>query len=218
MRYEEILKDKEKMKILSRVIAHLMGDGCVSERYFVYCNKDEYLLNSYKKDILELFGNIHIITGTYSSGTRLIQNQDKGILNFLKSLIKDFRSFALEFPSFLDSIEYKKEFLSAIYDDEGTVALRVFRKTNEIKKNLTIASKSKKFMEDLKVILENDFGIKCNKIGFSKRRFPNNKEFVTWNLSITGKENFVKFRDKINFNHPAKRDKLNLMINSYIRK
>ncbi len=105
-----------------------------------------------------------------------------------------------------------------IYDDEGTVALRIFKKTNEIKRNLTIASKSKKFMEDIKKILEKDFKIKCNKIGFSIRKFPNNKEFVTWNLSITGKENFLKFRDKINFNGPIKRKKLDLMINTYIRK
>jgi len=218
MDYLEILKDKEKSKTLARIIAHLMGDGCVTKRYFVYCNKDEYLLETYKKDVLNLFGEIHIITGTYASGTKLIQVQNKKILNFLSSLVNDFRSFALVFPKCLDAIELKKEFLSAIYDDEGTVALRIFRKTNDLKRNLTIASKSKRFMEDIKKILEEDFDIKCNKIGFSIRRFPNKKEFITWNLSITGKENLIKFRDKINFNAPIKRKQLDLMINSYIRK
>jgi len=218
MKYRYLLKDKEKMKVLTRVIAHLMGDGCVSKKYFAYYNKDDFLLENYKKDLINLFGNLHIITGEVNSGTKLIQNQDKEILNFLKSLVGDFRSFALRFPVFLKDICLKKEFLSVIYDDEGTVALRIFKKTNEIKRNLTIASKSKKFMEDIKKILEKDFKIKCNKIGFSIRKFPNNKEFVTWNLSITGKENFLKFRDKINFNGPIKRKKLDLMINTYIRK
>jgi len=44
------------------------------------------------------------------------------------------------------------------------------------------------------------------------------KEFVTWKLSITGKENFIKFEDKINFSSPNKKERLNIMINSYIRK
>jgi len=217
MKYENILTDYEKMKVLARVLAHLMGDGCVGERYFAYYNKEDFLLDNYQKDILELFGDIHIITGKMNSGVKLIQNQDKEILNFLKSLVNDFRSFSLKFPSFLDLMDYKKEFLKAIYDDEGTAGFRIFRKTNEFKRNLTIASKSRKFMEDIKRILEEDFDVKCNRIG-SFRKNLNGKEFITWQLSITGKENFIKFRDKINFSLPRKKEKLDLMINSYIRK
>jgi len=176
-----------------------------------------FLLNNFKKDINQLFGEVHFITGKMNSGTRLIQIQNKEILDFLKNLISDFRSFALRFPDFLNSKELKREFLKAIFDDEGCVALRTFKKTNEIKRNLEIASKSKKFMEDLKNILERDFTIKCNKIIYFKRNL-NGKEFITWKLSITGKENFIKFQDKINFNAFSKKEKLDLMINSYHRK
>jgi hypothetical protein len=217
MNLNNIKTDRDKMKILSRVVAHLMGDGCVTNRYFSYYNKNEYLLEKYEEDIQKLFGNVHIIHGKVNSGTSLVQVQNKPILEFLRSLIKDYRSFSLEYPKFLDDLEFKKEFLRSIYDDEGTVSLRVFKKTNEIKRNLTIASKSKRFIEDIKDILEKDFNILCNRIGFSKKRMGD-KEFVIWYVSITGKENFILFRDKINFNHPLKKEKLDLMINSYIRK
>ena len=72
-------------------------------------------------------------------------------------------------------------------------------------------------MEQIKRILEEDFNIKTNKIISSKRKL-NKKEFITWKLSITGKENFIKFRDKIDFSHPLKKQKLRMMIFSYIRK
>ena len=215
--FEEILNNKEKMKILARVVAHLMGDGCVTNRYFSYYNKDETLLINYERDVTGLFGNIHLIRGKVNSGTKLIQVQNKSILNFLRSLVKDYRSFSLEYPQFLDTIELKKEFLKAIFDDEGCVALRIFKKTNEIKRNLEISSKSKKFLVDIKNILEKDFEITSNKI-ISFERNLGGKIFITWKLSITGKENFIKFRDKINFYHPSKEDKLDLMIKSYIRK
>ena len=217
MEFENILKDKEKMKILTRIISHLMGDGCVTNRYFAYYNKNEFLLDKYENDILKLFGNLHIIKGQVNSGTKLIQVQNKKILNFLKTLVKDFRSSYLEYPEFLSDIEYKREFLKAIFDDEGSVGLRIFKKTNELKRNLTIASKSEKFLNDLKTILEKDFDIISNRIIYYTKRLGE-KQFTTYYLSITGKENFIKFRNKINFYHPEKREKLNLMIKSYIRK
>jgi hypothetical protein len=217
MDYSYILKDHEKKKVFSRVIAHLMGDGCVTNRYLGYYNKDPYLLESFERDIVFLFGDIHLIKGKVNSGTSLVQVQNKNILDFLRELVPDFRSFSLFFPRFIDSRECKIEFLKAIYDDEGSVGLRVFNKTNEIKRNLTIASKSKKFILDIKGVLENDFKIKCNKIGYSKKAI-NEKTFITWNVSITGRENFVKFRENISFNAPKKIKKLDMMINSYVKR
>lgn len=217
MPYEEILNDQDKLKILSRIIAHLMGDGCVTDRYFAYYNKDETLLDNFEKDVSNLFNVPHFIKGKVKSGTKLVQVQNKPILIFLKSLVEDYRSFSLSIPKFIKDKTLKSEFLRALYDDEGCVSLRVFRKTGELSRNLDIGSKSKTFLEEIKEILENDFNIKCNRIG-SYGRFLNGKHFTTFKLSITGKENFVIFRDQINFSHPIKKEKLDRMINSYIRK
>ena len=44
------------------------------------------------------------------------------------------------------------------------------------------------------------------------------KKFTNYVLSITGKENFLGFRNEIGFSHPNKINRLNDLINSYIRK
>jgi len=61
---EEIRADREKIKALARVIAHLMGDGTVSKKYFAYYNKNQYLLDKFEIDLHALFGKIHCIKGT----------------------------------------------------------------------------------------------------------------------------------------------------------
>lgn len=202
---------------LARVVGNLMGDGNVSKKYLRYNNKNYFLLNNFKRNFLFLYPETHFIYGAVNSGTSFVQVQNKKIIGFLLNLCGDFRSQNLKFPKFLTSKEMKKEFISAIFDDEGCVALRIFKKTNEIKRNLEIASKSKSFLMEIKEILEKDFNIKCNKI-ISFHRTLNKKEFTTYKLSITGKENFIKFKDSINFYHPDKKNRLNLMISSYIRK
>lgn len=202
---------------LARITGHLMGDGNVSRRYLRYNNKNVFLLENFKKHFLNLYPLSHFIEGKVNSGTSFVQVQNKQIINFFFDLCGDFRSGNLRFPKFLKHPELKREFISAIFDDEGCVALRVFRKTNEIKRNLEIASKSKEFLEEIKEVLERDFRIKCNKIICFKRNLDN-KEFLTWKLSITGKENFVRFRENINFDSPDKIKKLDNMIDSYIRK
>jgi len=202
---------------LSRIVGHLMGDGYVSKRYIRYNNKERFLIDNFRSHFSNCFPNVNFIYGKVNSGTLFIQIQNKDTINLLFNLCKNFKSDSLVFPKFIDTLEMKREFISAIFDDEGCVGLRIHKKTGDIKRNLEIASKSKKFMEDIKNTLENDFGIRCNKIISFKRKL-NDKEFITWKLSITGKENFIKFKDKINFTHPDKKEKLNAMINSYIRK
>ncbi len=142
---------------------------------------------------------------------------NKALLNFLKSLINDYRSFSLYIPKFIESKELQREFLRAFYDDEGCVALRVFRKTNEIKRNLTLSSNSLTLIKEIKEILIKKFHIKSNKVSkYVKKRDSGN--FINYVLSITGKENFVKYRKEIGFTHPGKIERLNKMISSYIRK
>ncbi len=202
---------------LARIIGHLMGDGNVSKRYLRYNNKNIFLLENFKEHFLNLYPLTHFIEGRVNSGTSFVQVQNKQIIHFFFDLCGDFKSGNLRFPKFLKRLELKREFISAIFDDEGCVGLRIFRKTNEIKRNLEIASKSKEFLEDIKKVLESDFKIKCNKLIYFKRNLGE-KEFVTWKLSITGKENFIKFRENINFSSPNKIEKLDQMIGSYIRK
>lgn len=214
---EIIFSDKEKLKILARTVAHYMGDGGVTNKYAAYFNKNETLLNNFEKDITILFEGVHITKGKYNSGTKLLQIHNKQIIQFLKELVSDYRSGALKLPEFIKSIELQKEFLKALFDDEGCVAFRIHKPTGDLKRNLSLASKSKKLIEDLKYVLETNFDIKCNKINeYIAKKWG--KEYPIFTLFISGKENFVKFRDLINFDHPVKRERLNIMISSDIRK
>ncbi len=213
---DEIFGDNKKIRILARVVAHYMGDGCVTNRYAAYFNKNETLLKNFEKDILSLFEGVHIIRGKCNSGTKLIQIQNKQIIKFLKELVSDYRSSALKFPRFINHKDLEREFLRAIYDDEGCVALRTFKKTNDIKRNITLSSNSKEFLEKIKEILKNDFDITSNKLTLNKRS-RGVKEYINYVLSISGRSNFIKFKELIGFNHPDKINKLELMINSYIR-
>ncbi|MEK6891205.1 MAG: LAGLIDADG family homing endonuclease [Nanoarchaeota archaeon] len=214
--YHYILQDIEKSKILSRIVAHLMGDGHINHRYLRYNNKEEFLLNQFQNDMGSLFKDLHFIKGKVNSGTSFVQVQNKPIIFFLNSLAPDFRSYNLLFPKFVNNLELKREFLKALYDDEGCVGLRTFKKTNEIKRDITFSSNSLKLIEEIKNMLKEDFDITSNKVSkYVKTR--EDKIFTNYVLAITGKYNFESFRDEIGFYHPIKANKLNLMINSYIR-
>ena len=167
--------DNKKKIILARIVSHLMCDGCVTIRYLRYNNQNKTLINNFKKYFIEIFPLTHFIEGVNNSETFFVQVQNKNILNLLFSIVQDFRSQYLRFPKIFDSQETKKEFISALFDDEGCVGLRLFEKTNEIKRNLEVASKSKDFLEDIKYILEKDFKIKCNKLISFKRNFNTSK-------------------------------------------
>jgi len=207
----------EKEKALTRIVAHLMGDGCVSKRYFGYYNKELSLLEHFKKDLAFLFPDTHFISGKCNSGTSFYTIQNKKIHTFLLSLLQDFRSHNLVLPEFINTKELQVEFLRALFDDEGTVGVYVYQKTNEIKRKIAISSTSLKLLNQIKGILEIHFDIKSNKI-IRCIKITDSKKFIYYILAITGRENFIKFRNQINFKHPIKRKKLDLMINAYIRK
>jgi len=217
MDYSFILQDSQKSQILARILAHLMGDGCVTNKYFAYYNKEEFLLEKFERDLCTLFGKLHIIKGQVNSGTffRMICNKD--IRLFFLSIVDNFKSNYLRLPLFINSKELQKEFLKSFYDDEGCVALRIFTKTGEIKRNLTLSSNSLFLLQEIKEILKLNFNITSNRIIKSLRK-RNGREFVNYVLSITGKSNFERFRDLIGFYHPSKIERLNKMISSYIRK
>jgi len=218
MSYDHLIEDSFKSLVLARIVAHLMGDGCVTKRYFAYTNQDSFLLSNFEKDIISLFGKIHITKSKTNSNTFIYMIQNREILNFLNQLFPNYRSHFIEIPKFVKpSPPLQKEFLKAFFDDEGSVGLRVFRKTGEIKRNLTLSSNSFNFIKQVKKILKINFGILSNKILTCKKKIEN-KQYTNYILSITGKENFVKFRDKIGFSSPNKNHKLNSLISSYIRK
>lgn len=205
-------------EVTARIIAHLIGDGCVTSGYLRYCNTNEKLLQQFRTDIKTEFGNVHFTEGKVNSGTRFVHIRSKEIVKKLYEYVKSYKSGDAEIPQqiLVGPSKLKAEFLRALFDDEGSVGLRVYKPTGEIKRDVHMASKSRKLLEQIKRILENEFKIRCNRIGkYIKNR--NGKQYITLVLHITGRTNLRRFSSIINFSHLEKRAKLQQLLYSYKR-
>ena len=203
-------------KRLARILAHLMGDGCVA-KYIRYHNKEQALLNQFKTDFVKLFGNVHFTEGMSNSGTSFVNVQNKRIREILFKLHKDYRSEKIEIPKqiLLSGKPIKKEFLKAFFDDEGCATMKFCQTSKEIKCAVQLTSKSLKILRQIKKLLEKEFSITCNKL-MQATKITGNKKFITWMLAITGKENLIRFTDEINFYHPRKIENLNQIKAYYV--
>lgn len=201
-------------KAYARIIAHIMGDGNLTEKYIRYNNKNHTLLEQFKKDIILVFRKTHFTEGKVNSGTPFVNVSSKAIVADLRKHHPTYKSGEINVPPFIrkSNLNIKAEFLKAYYDDEGCASLRSFR-GKEWKRSISLGSKSRTMLENIYTFFINDFDIKPNKlIAYSY------KGFIWYILTITGKENIEQFSKKIGFSHPDKIQKLDRILQSYIRK
>ncbi|MFH1473821.1 MAG: LAGLIDADG family homing endonuclease [Candidatus Aenigmatarchaeota archaeon] len=191
---------------LVRLIAHMLGDGCITlnkkgHYNFQYYNKSEHLREMFKADSRKVFGNLYIHEAV-NKGTPYIFLPAPVAIIFLH-LVKDFHSKKSRVPKFIktSSSKVKREFIKSIFDDEGSVK---FRK-NE--RNIEFALSNKPFVNDVKILL-NEFGIKTSKI--SER--TDKKGYYKAYFYIRNYHNISKFYKSIGFYHPKKQKKLEEII------
>jgi hypothetical protein len=198
-------------KNFTRCLAKISGDGYLYYRYIRYSNKCPELIKEFKKDILKEFRNINLTEGKTNSGTPFVQIHGRNIIKKFLEHLSDFKSKNIVIPLAIKEANknIKKEYLRAFYDDEGCSSLRIFNKTKEWKRTLALGSNSKRILEEIKIMLLNDFNIKSNNI------IKNKREDCCYVLGISGKDNFIKFRKEIGFKHPKKSKILDLIIESY---
>lgn len=202
-------------KQFARCLAKISGDGNLCKYYLRYSNTCDFLREEFKEDMKSEFGYTHFCEGAGNSGTKFVQVHGKGIVEkFLKEM-DDFRSCFVSVPQRIvhsKNLSVISAYLRALYDDEGCVALRLYRKTNEWKRNITLTSNSVKLLMQVKDILFLKFDINSNKIIPNATNRDRDKSFV---LAISGRENISKFKRGIGFKHPQKKEKISLMIASY---
>ena len=195
----------------ARCLAKISGDGYLGKRYIRYANKCSILLDEFVRDVQREFPGTVITRGITNTGTPFRQIHGKRIIHSFLQHLPDFRSSVIKIPDEVKNStrEIKSAYLRAFYDDEGCAAVRIFRKTGEWKRNITLTSNSKTMLEDVKNMLLREFKIETNII------IRNNKKDRAYVLGISKKKNFSTFQEKIGFNHPNKQKRLSLMIESY---
>lgn len=196
---------------MARCIAKICGDGNLSKTNVRYTNTCSVLLEQFKTDMTKEFGKVHFTIGSVKSGTQFVNISSKAIAASFKGFLSSYKSRDISIPSEItENVDLLREFLISYFDDEGCASLRLDKKTNEWKRNVTVASNSIKMIMQIKSTLESVFGIYANTI------IKDSKGDKIWYvISITGKSNFIVFKEELGFTHPRKAKRLELILKSY---
>jgi hypothetical protein len=189
---------------LTAVHAYLCGDGYViqnpktqKKKYYMigFRNTNSVLLKDFQNKFEKAFGKKPYIT---NEGRCRIGSKD--VYKKLTENFGSFYSYHWTFPELND--RYSRVWLRAFFDCEGWVVCKSHQN-----RCIGLDCVNKKGMYQIKKALEN-IGIMC------KVRSRNTRNIFS--LSISGKENLIKFRDEIDFLHPSKKDKLDNVIKDFI--
>ncbi len=202
------------------LLAKFIGDGFVCRRYAGYANTDPELLQFFEEAVKRVYGaEVYVADVSFtSSKARGKFLYKRLVLRDLFSILPSFRSEDVYVPRavFLSPIAVKSAFLQSLFDDEGSPSIRTYRKTGEIKRSISISSKSELLMAGVRTLLC-EFGIVTNRpVVYTSRT-----GFVQHYLQITGGRpagrNFILFNEHIGFVSSRKREKLGQILSSYRR-
>ena len=201
---------------LARLLGHSFGDGNIhrSKHYFIYTNSNKKLQERVKKLVKKEFKDVKICERRSGMGVTQLQFSAK-VGRKLEELggirgSKVHQSFQV--PQWIKDGEEKVKvnFLAAIFDDEG-----YFRDSRGCKQIVLKFSKTKRledslvnFLKEISQLL-NELGIKASDIKKDQEKSNSTGEIiVSKRIWITGKTNFIRFKEKIPISHPIKKRKL----------
>jgi len=196
-------------KNLVRIIAHIIGDGGISNKpsnfTATYSNKSQVLLKEFKNDIENVFGKIKL-SSFYDGKTKCMQLFYPSIVGLMLNRIigvqsgkhKHIPDLILESNDNLKCI-----FLKSLFDDEGNVNMEAY------KINFEIASYN--IISGVKFML-NELLIKSSKIVRVDRLV---NDVPRYKITVNGKPNLMRFSKLIGFNSKEKSERLRALINFY---
>ena len=175
----EVIKPKDWSPELVFVTAHFMFDGRIDHEGCEYYNRSDFLLQKMREAMLKLFG---LQSQIYKRdfGVKQIRYYYVELGDYIKEK-------SLELLKYIktSSPEEKKIFLRAFFDDEGCMSY--YQKSN--KRSVRGYQDDKDTLLLIQTLLQ-DFGISSTM-----------EKGYTYEVVIRGKENLVRFRDKINFSN-----------------
>jgi DNA-binding Xre family transcriptional regulator len=206
IRLKEIILDNA----LARTLGHILGDGGIhiikkEKKYRAfYVNNEDTLLHVFKSDVQQIFGD---------STVYFRRREEHGDEIWLSSTVGFLLYKFLEYDKFSEkrvpslikksnNPEIICSFLQALYDDEG------FLYPN--KKMIVISLSNYNLLKDIRDLICR-LGIRANQILIHKSKTRSKMYY----FSITGRCNIAMFQEKINFIHPIKKEKLQLLLKTY---
>jgi len=199
---------------MSKITGHIIGDGGIynlNGTYVAhYSNKSNFLINAFKKDIIDIFGNTDIYTfyDKRKDAYRITLPSIVGLI--LNLVLRKQNDQSKHIPKIILNADkkIKSSFLKALYDDEGDVSLG---SSDGGGRSIGLSQKNKKVIDGIKKILK-EFRITPGKTGKS----TDYRTMTTYyNFAITGKHDFEKFAKEISFDHSEKKEKIKIMLKSY---
>ena len=180
---------------LYSIIVHMIADGSASKRCTPYYGNSCQSLRDNFKTNLNIFGEAEISESKV--GGTIGVNFPKAITDILSHCFNIAFTHPNKLPSqiFTASLECKKAFLQALFDDEGTIST-----------NLIVGIHNISIMEEIKALI-NSIGIETGNLMIHP--YPYKKDKIT--LRIPTKE-YIKFKDLIGFSHPQKAANLEIAI------
>jgi len=219
-RIKELLFPKEITPELAYFCGVLAGDGSIGYRekkkeYCIKCvgnptDEQEYYNDLIASLIKKLF-NLDINPKFHDKKTTY------GVSIYSRSLVKYLTEFIglplgkkydkLKIPEiFLSDKKLINNFISGVADTDFHLAIK--RGYYPVIKGV---SKSKKFIEEIKHLLENQGFKTCV---YERKQFDErvNKEIITYHIELSGYKQFLKWYQKIGFKHPKNQDKIRFLL------
>lgn len=201
---------------LASLVGHCFGDGHLSRIHFNYSNTCERLI----ADVVNKVNELPV------RDFRIARKQHKGFHVQFPKLIRNILILAgaplgnktgqpYQLPKWIKegSVDIKRSFLQALFDDEASVLVKSREMSLSIHKTIELKDSIDNYFEELKVLLE-DLGIEGISITETFLKGNMNRKSVKKIIRICGISSFIKFKKEIGYIHPDKKRKLNLLINN----
>lgn len=185
---------------LYRITAHIIADGSASKgKTPYYANTCKELREQFKKD-LQVFGSMKIYER--KPNTVEIVCFPKVVTDILAHLFDVRFTYPNKVPKLIFDAkpEFKKAFLQALFDDEGSISTQ-----------LAIGIHDINIMEEIKSLI-NSLNIKTSKVLVHKYGYKRDKVY----LCIPRSE-YILFQKEIGFSHPDKAKRLEFAIRTHNR-
>jgi hypothetical protein len=190
-------------KNLARLIGYIYGDGSIGKNLRIsYTNQNKFLIEKFQYLVHEIFGKNVGIYRFYNKKDKTSNLTLPKIIGLILTKInKNFSKKIIPMNLLVTNKNLIKEFLGAIFDDEGTVQFK--------SRGLSIVLSKRKMLQDIQNLFQ-ILEIKTTKI---KKEIKLNRKY--WRLTIYRRKNFEIFNDEIMLYHPQKFFALKKLVNHY---